>query len=102
MRESSTPKSSWTSSPMLSALTHTAIHTMKGGASIPTLLGIATPLNHLVSQHQRVVSSRGSLSRLDKGQLHSSSLTSLGRGNRFSSLNVSMPSHQQLHLQIII
>ncbi|CAL1371366.1 unnamed protein product [Linum trigynum] len=48
--------------------------------------------NHLVSQHQQVVFSRGSISRLDRGQSLSSSLTSRGRGNHFSSPSVSMPS----------
>ncbi|CAL1353873.1 unnamed protein product [Linum trigynum] len=86
---------------MLGALIHTTIHTMRGGASIPTSLEVATPPNHLVSQHQLVVFSRGSLTRLDRGQSHSSSPTSLGRGNHSSSLSVSMLSQQQLWLQII-
>ncbi|CAL1354549.1 unnamed protein product [Linum trigynum] len=68
---------------------HTVTHTMRGGASIPTLLRVVTPLNHLVFQHQLVVFSRGSPSRLDRGQPHSSSPTILGRGNHSSS-----PQHQ--------
>ncbi|CAL1359403.1 unnamed protein product [Linum trigynum] len=68
---------------------------MRGGASIPTSPGAASPLNHLVSQHQQVVFSRGSPSRLDRGQPHSSSPTSLGRGNHSSNPSASLPSQQQ-------
>ncbi|CAL1371480.1 unnamed protein product [Linum trigynum] len=86
---------------MLGASTRTTTHIMRGGASIPTSLGAATPLSHLVSQHQLVAFSRGSPSRLDRGQPHSSSPTSLGRGNHSSSSSASSPSQQQLRLQIL-
>ncbi|CAL1395658.1 unnamed protein product [Linum trigynum] len=85
---------------MRGASIHTVTHIMRGGASIPILPGAATPLNHPVSQHQQVVFSRGSPSRLARGQTHNTSPTSLGRGSHSSSPSASLPSQQQLQPQM--